>query len=478
MREEITPSWLLNTKLNDHTNLFVDDTVASNYFARVYSCKCGSEEIVTGDFYNNEYSCPHCRNSSFIDVEEIKKDPESFILEYYHHKFIKLNFKFHTKVAIHNNKVEALALIKIPSSINFLEKEILKEDLIIASAPYTPKIKPIENIPLRAIEKELQKLTTQKQLFAPFIDRKLSSIYSRKEKQFEFILNHYNLKDLEFIKWSDTHFLTKIHYTIETALLELANMKQSKSIKHAIFENYLYQIKTYKSFNPLFIYAITSKFSDVNHIATLIDLKENFPVIEDGFLFGAFLEYLLSRYTQKQVTHYFIKLQSLNHHYLLRDTLLTFRRLGKSLYDETKKVKCTPNIIHDNLVQISLKIKYKNRQINHFEYSELQLSHLVNIGRYNVNLPKNNLELYEWADELQNCLAGYEELIASHRTTVYGFFIQSKLIFAAEINKGAIVQAYQKYNISLEAEQRKILRLWLKESKERVFIAKQSQNLH
>ncbi|MCI0501936.1 MAG: hypothetical protein L0Y61_09380, partial [Epsilonproteobacteria bacterium] len=70
MRKEITPSWLLNTKLNDHLNLFVDDTVASNYFARVYSCKCGSEEIVTGDLINNEYSCSHCHNNSFIDVEE------------------------------------------------------------------------------------------------------------------------------------------------------------------------------------------------------------------------------------------------------------------------------------------------------------------------------------------------------------------------------------------------------------------------
>lgn len=46
--------------------------------------------------------------------------------------------------------------------------------------------------------------------------------------------------------------------------------------------------------------------------------------------------------------------------------------------------------------------------------------------------------------------------------------MQSNLIFAVEIQMGAIVQAHRKYNLPIEPQQRKILNLWLKESKERI----------
>ena len=53
--------------------------------------------------------------------------------------------------------------------------------------------------------------------------------------------------------------------------------------------------------------------------------------------------------------------------------------------------------------------------------------------------------------------------------------MQSNLIFAVEIQMGVIIQANRKYNHPIEPQQRKILNLWLKESKERVAVAKQEQ---
>ena len=474
MREDITPSWLLNTKQNDHMSLFVDDEIASANFTRVYSCKCGFDDIVAGDVIHKEYSCPRCHNSLFFDVEDIKQDSEAFILDQYYNKRIKLNFKVHTKVALHDNKIEALAIIKIPSDVNFLEKKVIKQDLVILTAPYAPQPTTLEPSPLRKIKRELQKLSVQKRLFEPYIDMELSSLLNR-EKQFEFMLSNYNLKNLEFMKWTHTHHLTKSTYIIETALLELVNDKQFKSVKIALFENYAFQLKKNKTFNPNFTHMATSKFSNVNHIVSLLALKINFEMFDDEPLLLKFIDFMLSRYTEKQVTHYFMKLESSNHQYILRDTLLTFKRIGESLSHDTSKVKCSPNAIHRQFVQLSLTIKYKNKPINHFEYSTLQQSHLVTIGGYSVNLPNNNLELYEWANELQNCLAGYEDKIASHETTIYGFFMQSNLIFAVEIQKGAIIQAHRKYNHPIEPQQRKILNLWLKESKERVADAKLQQ---
>ncbi|MBE0515695.1 PcfJ domain-containing protein [Sulfurimonas sp.] len=475
MREDITPSWLLNTKQNDHMSLFVDDEIASANFTRVYSCKCGFNEIIAGNVIREEYSCPRCHNSLFFDVEDIKKDFDSFILDQYYNKRIKLNFKLHTKVALHNNKVEALAIIKIPSNVNFLEKKVIKQDLVILTAPYTSKPIELEPSPLRKIKRELQKLSVQKRLFESYIDMKLSSLPSRREKQFEFTLSHYNLKNFEFMKWTHTHHLTKSKYTIETALIELLNDKQFKSVKIALFENYAYQLKNNKTFNPNFVHMATSKFSNINHIVSLLALKLNFEVFDDEQLLFKFIDFMLSRYTERQVTHYFMKLESSNHQYILRDTLLTFKRIRELLSHDTSKVKCSPNAIHRQFVQLSLTIKYKNKPINHFEYSTLQLSHQVKMGAYNVNLPKNNFELFEWANELQNCLAGYEDKIASHETTIYGFFMQSNLIFAVEIQMGAIIQAHRKYNLPIKPEQRKTLNLWLKESKERVAMAKQVQ---
>ena len=474
MREDVTPSWLLNTKRNDHMSLFVDDEIASQNFTRVYSCKCGFDEIVTGDIICKEYSCPRCKNSLFFDVEDIKQDVEAFILDQYYNKRIKLNFKVHTKVALHDNKIQALATIKIPIDVNFLEKKVIKQDLVILTAPYTPKPIELEHSPLRKIKRELQKLSIQKRLFEPYIDMQLSLLPDR-EKQFEFVLSHYNVKDFEFMKWTHTHHLTKSTYTIETALLELINNKQFKSVKIALFENYAYQLKKNKTFNPNFIHMLTSKFSNVNHIVSLLALKINFEVFDDEPLLLKFIDFMLARYTEKQVTHYFMKLESSNHQYILRDTLLTFKRIRESLSHDTSKVKCSPNAIHKQFVQLSLAIQYKNQAINYFEYAALQLSHQVKIGAYNVNLPKNNFELFEWANELQNCLAGYEDKIASHETTIYGFFMQSNLIFAVEIQMGAIIQAHRKYNLPIKPEQRKTLNLWLKESKERVAMAKQVQ---
>jgi hypothetical protein len=65
------------------------------------------------------------------------------------------------------------------------------------------------------------------------IDLKLSRSEKIKRKQFSYVLNHYNLKDLKFMNWANTECLTEKSYTIETALEKLAN---DKSVKKAYLE--------------------------------------------------------------------------------------------------------------------------------------------------------------------------------------------------------------------------------------------------
>ena len=73
---------------------------------------------------------------------------------------------------------------------------------------------------------------------------------------------------------------------------------------------------------------------------------------------------------------------------------------------------------------------------------------------------QNNYELFAWSDILENCLASYEYFIELQKTTVYGFFIKNKLIFAVEICDGKIIQAYRKYNQPLDSFENKVLNLW------------------
>ena len=92
MRKTISPSWVLVSKLKTHNNLFLQDEQASEYLVRAYSCKCGHDEIVTGDDIHKHYICPSCKNDIFFDVSEISSDMESFVENTYYNRLIKLNF--------------------------------------------------------------------------------------------------------------------------------------------------------------------------------------------------------------------------------------------------------------------------------------------------------------------------------------------------------------------------------------------------
>jgi len=77
---------------------------------------------------------------------------------------------------------------------------------------------------------------------------------------------------------------------------------------------------------------------------------------------------------------------------------------------------------------------------------------------------KYYLKICSLGNILNNCLASYEHIIESHLTTVHGFFIEIKLIFAAEIKDKTIIQAYRKYNTPLNSLENGALVKWMKES--------------
>ena len=84
MRKTISASWLFETKLKNHNNLFLNDELADEYLVRAYSCKCGHDEIVTGDDVNKYYACTSCNNDIFMNTDDIYPDMESFVENTYY----------------------------------------------------------------------------------------------------------------------------------------------------------------------------------------------------------------------------------------------------------------------------------------------------------------------------------------------------------------------------------------------------------
>lgn len=327
--------------------------------------------------------------------------------------------------------------------------------------PYQDKVEKISRSPFSSTLTKLQKLAINKKLFEPYIELKLSRSERIKKKQFNFVVNHYNLKDLKFMKWTNTNHLTNDEYSIESALESLANGKEYKSVKKAIFDNYELQLNNYKEFNPNFINTVTSKIDDVNHIVLLLKKSLDNSYFEDDILFSRFFDFLLDRYSQKQVVSFFINIRTLHDEQNLRDSLLMYRTLKYYLDATVEKVKCSVGQIHIQFVKLSQKLEYKNMKLIKFQYSDTQLSFLKEIDKYNVRLPQNNHELFAWSNILSNCLASYDFKIESQQTTVYGFFIKNKLIFAVEIANNSIIQAYRKHNVPLNSFENGVLNKWI-----------------
>ena len=95
-----------------------------------------------------------------------------------------------------------------------------------------------------------------------------------------------------------------------------------------------------------------------------------------------------------------------------------------------------------------------------FDYEDKFLNACVNIEDYQIKLPLDGIELYEWSSKLQNCLSGYWNLIKEKRTVVYGFYLDNEIKFAVEIKNNKIVQSKSKYNKDLQNKEMNLVKGW------------------
>lgn len=479
--DNITIAWFYEIKSEPNQYLFdLEDLGIENDF-KYFFCYCGNIKKVNSSLTNN-YKCNWCGNKRFINIEKIIHLDKSITdKKEFKEKIKKFNLNY--KMGILNNKIQAICYINFP--VAFKYNKFQYQELPICSMDINKYFSAllIKQKYKKYIKEKLLEMVYDKEEFVKYLnlDFKLSRKGTQiREKQIIFYSLNYNLKSKEFMNWNYTNLLRNANnLDINKALLVIGNYTKFKSVKKAIYKNYLFQKHSFTEFNPLFIYAITKKIKDPNFMVRLINM---YLINSELFLkdiklnvFLDFLDFLLKHYTVKQVVIFFSHFETYlkmdfdyiynaNRHFL--DILRQFRFANSTIKNNFTKVRCTPRRIHDEFVRIINFQKNKHLVQKKFEYSEVILNTEMKIKDYKVKLPKNGAELYLWADILRNCMASFINQVAKQKTLIYGFFLDGVLMFGVEVTYlGEIAQAYGKYNRELTAKEQDVLYLWFEKIK-------------
>ncbi|MGJ0303347.1 hypothetical protein NG774_08415 [Aliarcobacter cryaerophilus] len=103
------------------------------------------------------------------------------------------------------------------------------------------------------------------------------------------------------------------------------------------------------------------------------------------------------------------------------DTVAIFSEIVENV-DELLVNKCKLEELHNDILRFhQVKLDQINFDIT-FTYTEQFLKACEKVLDYEVRLPKNGVELYDWSNKLQNCLSGYCRLIRDKKNYSIWFF--------------------------------------------------------
>lgn len=454
-------SWKLTKSLDDEKHQLFYNQVQTYYNIEGYCCTCGHEEILIGSPYQADYQCPLCQNTHFYDANLAHQSFETFC---FYNRHVTLDYSFEVKS--YNNRIVSLYQISqpIPKVIDFVKHKIVSETIELFSFTLfkntARKINHCINFDyglLFELKKNLNNyLNKNKHLFH------VPTLGDQTHLNIDILSlfwNHPWLKEGDFHLWEDVDQLPKVNQTIESALLYLVRNRNEKSIKKALYKNYLYQIKEHNSFKTTLINPILATFNDANHIVKLLthNLNRKEIILQDEPDIMQFLLFLKHYYSEKQIVKL---LKELDDDYFFIDTLREFIYIKEQLMTLFTKPKCSLIALHNEMVRCAGIKRYNELSDKQIYYNLGQEKACTHVMGYKIKLPSSGEELYMWAQELHNCLFGYFEMVYDNQTTVYGFFHESRLEFAVEITDQRIRQASTMGNLGLNDLQNEVLITW------------------
>lgn len=447
-------SWKLSVDFNKQKHLFFQK-LHMNYIIETYLCSCGCKEFIIK--YPNQkinYTCKKCKNKIFYNANEAYS-----FSKYLKQHSSKLTFQYDIKYSL--NTISSSYITYIPTDIDFMANKIIFSKKIVYTITLN-KNGTINEIYLIQFPQKIKNILEQNLI--SFIEKNnIFNIPKHNSKltlsKIQFFLKNPHLKECEFYYWSDVNYLKYKNITIKEALAMISNYPKTKSVKKAVYQNYISQMQTYKSYNPLFVKPFCKTIKDTNILVDLLNLDFDVSKFKlDSESIEIFILFLKQYYSEKQILKLFK--ESINYAIYIEDTIFELLFNINNMNQHFQKVPCKIITIHDEFVRCQSVIQYEKIKDKTLSYTQQELQACKSIDKYEVKLPRNGNELYIWANRLHNCMASYFFSIKAHKTIIYGFFQNSILQFVVEISDGKIIQSSSKNNNKLSAIEEKVLSNW------------------
>ena len=481
--------WYLNLNINNVRNLF--SQIELPYEIDCYICVCGHNEIIIKGQNSilEKYTCIHCENTNFYNANVLNNNYSWYEPIY---NLFNENYLFSISPTIsydeNTNTINAIALIRIPvdidlstNTIRYINKKIFEVN-IDDTANYIEQLHANFCLENGLTQKEImyneyvteQELINRNVYLYEFKNKILNELKNLKNfknykllekvsniEEFLFFVKNDHLIDIDFYKWKNIELLPRDEkLTILKALNFVMGYRKEKSLKKLIFDNYKFQMKEFNSYDFIYIYSIARTIKDINILNRMvnINLKSHIKRLSNHFDLYIFMNYLTTKFEEKQIEKLFIAYEKEDMFWFV-DTVAIFSEIVENV-DELLVNKCKLEDLHNDILRFhQVKLDQINFDIT-FTYTEQFLKACEKVLDYEVRLPKNGVELYDWSNKLQNCLSGYCRLIRDKKTIVYGFFIDDVIKFAVEIRNNKIEQSKSKYNKDIQDKEMHNVKGW------------------
>ena len=453
-------AWKLIVAFDEQKHLFYEK-IQTAYLIEAYICSCSSVEfIIKNPEQTLEYRCKTCKNTNFYSANYAWSNSRDFVEKY---KNLHLTYEYVVKNDC--NSVNSVYTTSIPKSIDFLKGKILFAKKTLHSLTITREGELQENYFLQ-FDKEVAQTVAQN--LTHYINKNnCFDLPMLKDKELSltaaiFFLKNRHLREFEFYFWDDIDELPLIELSIEDALGYVSHYRSEKSVKRSVYQNYLQQLVDNKKYNFTFVEVFCKNIKDSNILSMLLQLKLKPFLYKDISRDGLreMIIFLKQYYLEKQIAKLFISTESESTDDLFRDAICEFYENRDVIKRTFKKVACNIRSLHDEIIRCLMQASYKAIQNKKLAYSKESKKFCVSIDSYKIQLPKNGQELYDWAQKLHNCMAGYFQRISSRETILYCFFQENTPKFAVEISDGKIIQASGVCNDRLSSDENDILSKW------------------
>ncbi len=454
-------AWQLSTGFDKQQHLF-RDKIETGYIVEAYVCSCEHVDFLIKDPKQSlNYSCQACGNDKFYSADNAWRNIDHFL---YEHRDVTFSFEY--DIESNDNSIRSLYITKIPREIDFLNRKVTFLKKTVYSLTVDAKGDLNENYTLRFNQNISKELT--KNLLLHANKYRSFGIPDPGDRVFtlpllRFFIKNKHLKDFDLCYWDSVEQLEGESIGIEDALQQIINYRNEKSIKVALYKNYLTQLSKHGRFFSSFIEVFSNTIQDVNLVVSFLKIDFEYELLQyrlDIENLGFFLHFLKNHYTEKQILRLFTRDDFSFNISIFRDTINEINYDRHTILSKFKKVPCKVKALHDEFVRCAKEKRYEHMHHRKLRYSKELVKPCKKIDEYEVRLPTTGQELYDWADELGNCMAGYYDYIIKNQTTIYGFFMDHTLAFAVEIIDNELIEASGKYNANLLVGEQDVLVKW------------------